>query len=600
MAYDLIIRNGLVVDGTLLARRRVDLAIADGRIQKIGNLEGASAKQEIDAQGLIVAPGVIDVHTHYDAQIHWDPYCTAAGWHGTTSVVMGNCGFGYAPCRPEDRDRYMQMMVHTEQVPYEAQKSALPWTWETFPEWMDHLRSIPKGLNLACFLPMNALLLYVVGEEVKRRPATAAERQRMREILHEAMDAGAAGFAFSLLGNGNGHVDFDHSPVPTDLMDPEEAYNLARVLRERGEGVIQSNVELRQEYRLEISETLARLSGRPVIHNQIALLNLPENPSPEELALASRWERTLNWAERLEAEGLNIFLQGLTFRQWSELKINETTIFNAIPVFEEFVKCPTPADRLALIRDPEWRRRARESYKPQYFMSVGGGFQTYTLGSTDQDPVFAQYEGMQLGEIAELRKESVVDTLFNILESTGLEASFKTGGSNSHDAERTGRLMRHPRVLAGISDGGAHVKHFSGAFYSTDMLMWLVRDGKTLTIEEMHNILSLRPAQVMGFRDRGALVEGYAADIMIYDLDQLAYNPSYAVVNDLPNGDWRRVMPARGIRFVIVNGQIVAMDSDTTDAIPGQVLSPSPNTDFRKTQPGAASARDPAMALSAP
>lgn len=573
MHYDRIIRNGTVIDGTLAPRRKADIGILDGRIAALGDLHDASAADEIDATGKMVAPGVIDLHTHYDAPLHWDPYVTSSSWHGTTTVVMGNCGFGYAPCRPEHRERYMQMMVNTEQVPYESQRAAIHWEWESFPEWLDHLRRIPKGVNAAMYLPLNPLLIYVKGDQVKSRPTTNEERARMRQLLHEAMDAGASGFSLSLLGNGNGHVDFDGTPVPTDVMDPEDAYDLATVLRDRGEGIIQSLVQLRMESRPEISEKLARISGRPVIHNVIMALEASAQPTPAELELANRWRKTLEWVDRAEREGLDIYLQSVTLRGWAEFKIEEMTLFNAVPVFEEFSRCKTTQQRMALAQDPEWRRRAREGYRYEYFIPTGGGFQKYLLANTFGHSKYCKFEGLSLGAIAEQEGRHVVDVFFDILVATGMQVDFKLTEAQSRDGAKVEQILRHPRTIAGTSDGGAHVKMFVGGHYPTDLLNWMVKEDRRMTLEELHNLLSHRPARIFGLADRGSLVAGKAADILIYDYDEIGFSTSYVVAHDLPGGDWRRTVPARGVSYVLVNGEVIVKDGKTTGVYPGRLLS---------------------------
>lgn len=573
MQYDLIIQGGTVIDGTGGPRRVTDLGIANGRIASIGDLAGATAARRLNAAGKIVAPGVIDAHTHYDGPLHWDPYITSSSWHGTTTVVMGNCGFGYAPCRPEHRDRYMWMMVNTEQIPYESQRTAINWEWESFPEWLDHLRRLPKGVNTAMYLPMNPLLVYVKGDEVKSRPTTPAEHKHMRELLHEAMDAGASGFAFSLLGNGNGHVDYDGSPVPTDVMDPADAYDLAEVLRERGEGVIQSLVQLRQESRPEISENLARISGRPVLHNVIIAYEASANPSEAELKLSRQWLDTMSWADEMQRQDLQIYLQAVCFRSWIELKIEEMTLFNAVPVFEEFSRCRTNEQRMKLATDEAWRKRAKETYRYELFMPTGGGFEKYVLADAHGSKRYAKYQGKTVGEIARQEDRHLVDVFFDILIETKMQVDFTLPQSFSCDGAKVEKMLRHPRVIPGASDGGAHVKQFVGGHYSTDLINWMVKEDRRMTLEEMHNALSYRPAKLFGFDRRGALLESYAADIMIYDFDKLGFERSYVVAHDLPGGDWRRTVPAQGVDYVLVNGELIVENGKTTKALPGQVIS---------------------------
>ena len=278
------------------------IGIKDGKIDSIGEtpLEGAEV---IDASGKIVAPGVIDAHTHYDAIVHWDPHCTNSSIHGTTTAVVSNCGFGFSPCRPDDRERYMQMMETTEQVPLAAQRAALAWNWETFPEWMAVMREKDLGINLVSYLPLNALMIYVMGlDAAKSRRATAEEMATMKSLLNEAMDCGAIGFAFSILESCNSHVDADGTPMPTDSMSAEDAYELATVLAERGEGVIQCLCDLPAGVdNRHVAEELARVSGRPVLHNIIVAFDI----MPE-------WhEDRVQWLGDVREKGLDIYSQSL-------------------------------------------------------------------------------------------------------------------------------------------------------------------------------------------------------------------------------------------------------------------------------------------------
>jgi N-acyl-D-aspartate/D-glutamate deacylase len=570
--YDLLIRNGNVVDGTKAPQRRADIGIANGRIVKVGDLAGATAARVIDATGHIVAPGVIDPHTHYDAPLHWDPYVTSSSWHGTTTIVMGNCGFGYAPCRPDHRDRYMWMMVNTEQIPYNSQRTALPWNWETFPQWMEHLRSIPKGINVGMFLPLNPLLVYVKGDEVKSRPTSNAERLRMRQLLNEAMDAGALGFSLSLLGNGNGHVDYDGTPVPTDVMDPEDAYDLAQVLRERGEGVIQSLVQLRMESRPEISEKLARISGRPVIHNVIMAVEGSSDPTPEQLKVINRWRETLQWVDRMQAEGLDIYLQSIALRGWAEFKIEDSTLFNAVPIFEEFARCRTNEARMELAQNAAWRKQAREGYRYEYFIPTGGGFEKYILANAYGRPPYDGLRGQSVGQIARTLNKNVVDVFFDMLVETQMQVDFRLDESQSKDGAKIEQILRHPRVIPGASDGGAHVKQFVGGHYPNDLINWMVKEDKRISLEEMHHMLSARPAAFLGLKERGLLKEGYAADVMIYSLEDLGFDRTYVVAHDLPGGDWRRTVPARGVKYVLVNGVVIMQDNEASGEHPGRLI----------------------------
>ncbi|MGH7225457.1 MAG: amidohydrolase family protein, partial [Gemmataceae bacterium] len=264
--FDLHIKGGTVVDGTRVPRFRGDVWIKDGRVAQIGGRGQGFAKKTIDADGLIVAPGFVDLHTHYDAQIRWDPYCTISGWHGVTSLVLGNCGFGFAPCKPDFRDRSMLTMTRTEAIPYGAMKAGMNWDWESVPQYLDSLERSAKGVNCIQYMPTASLMTYVMGlEAAKTRPATEAERADMARLLREGMDAGLCGFSIQRLGPDSTQADFDGSPMVTDTMCDEDILNLARVLHERDEGFIQitqATGHIKDD--LNFLETLAAEAMRPI------------------------------------------------------------------------------------------------------------------------------------------------------------------------------------------------------------------------------------------------------------------------------------------------------------------------------------------------
>src|SRR5215510_14915782 len=238
--FDIQIKGGTVVDGTRAPRYRADVWIKDGKVAQIGGRALGFAKRTIDASGLIVAPGFVDLHTHYDAQIRWDPYCTISGWHGVTSVVLGNCGFGFAPVKPDFRERSMLTMTRTEAIPFNSMKEGMTWDWETIPQYLDSLDRSPKGVNCIQYMPTASLMTYVMGlEAAKSRSATEAERLTMKRLLSEGMDAGLCGFSIQRLGPNSAQADYDGSPMVTDTMCDEDILNLGEVLRERGDGFIQ-------------------------------------------------------------------------------------------------------------------------------------------------------------------------------------------------------------------------------------------------------------------------------------------------------------------------------------------------------------------------
>jgi N-acyl-D-amino-acid deacylase len=570
--FDVLIIDGTVIDGCGEARYVADIGISGGRIQKIGKLARGSGLRTIDAKGLIVAPGVVDLHTHYDAQIAWDPYCRSSGWHGTTTVVVGNCGFGFAPCRPDvaSHERYMRMMENTEQISYSVMRRVLPWTWETFPEWLNYMRSLPKGVNLAAYVPMNALLSYVVGaDEAKSRAATPTEREVMRKLLNEAMDAGASGFAFSHLGaDGNSHVDFDFTAMPADVMAYEEAYNLATVLRDRGEGVIQALIEIqgmdpkRTLDDRKFLEELARISGRPVIHNMTSA-----DPGGPEFHRG-----VMSWLDEAAKKGLKLYSQAFSFRTWIQMRVIEFNAWDSIPIFREFSAASLDGKK-ALAIDPNYRRRLKSVYKIEEMGAAAGAIEDNVLLLCPSAPRYEKYIDKSMREIAVAEKSTALDVFFDIVAATSLEAEFRTTATD-YNPDYVEEILRHPRIICGASDGGAHSKFFSGGAFSTDMIVWLVKDEHKFNLEEMHNILSKKPSELFGFSDRGAIQEGYAADLMIYDYEKIGYQfGQYATVSDLPGGDWARVVQPQGIHFTIVNGEITHEHGVVTGNKSGVVLS---------------------------
>jgi N-acyl-D-amino-acid deacylase len=563
-SYDCIIRGGTVVDGTGAPRRVADVGVRDGLVATIATHVRGSAGEEIDARGRIVAPGNIDPHTHYDAQVHWDPYCTTSGWHGGSTVVVGNCGFGFMPCRAADRERYMLMMENTEQVPLGAMRAALSWDWETFPEWMARMRQLPKGVNLGSYLPLNSLMIYVMGyEAAKTRRATADERRQMKDLLNEALDAGALGFGLSHLNDHNSHKDIDGSPMPTDSMDIDDAYALAEVLRERGQGVIQALVQLPGVNNSHVAEELARISGRPVIHNITAAFD----------AMPEYYQDILRWLDAMEARGLDIYSQALALRSWTEFNAHHQTSWANVDPFHEFAHVGGPREKAALAADPAYRARARAQYTPESMVAAGGPVEGWTLQRAMGAAPWAAFEGRSVGEIAAELGTAPIDCFFDIVAATACQADFRASDSISWDVAKVAEILRHPRVLPGTSDGGAHVKFYSGGHYPTDMIAWLVRDAGVMTLEAMHYKLSWLPARVLQLYRRGALLEGYAADLYVYDYDAIGYDRSgFETVHDLPDGDWRRVVRPQGIELSMVNGQVIARGGDTTGLTPGRML----------------------------
>jgi len=568
--YDIQIKGGTIVDGTRVPRFQGDLWIKDGKITQVGGRGIGFAKKVIDADGLVVAPGFVDLHTHYDAQIRWDPYCTISGWHGVTSVVLGNCGFGFFPVKPEGRERSMLMMTRTEAIPYESMKVGMNWDWETIPQYMDSLDRAPKGVNAIQYLPTSSLMVYVMGiEAAKSRPATEAERDEMRRLLAEGMDAGLSGFSIQRLGEDSTQADYDGSPMVTDLMCDEDILNLARVLRERDEGFIQitqATGKIKDD--LAFVERLAAAAGRPILYNAIAPAR--KDPKPH--------QRSLAWLKRCREKGLPIFGQTATLRTGFAFTLENWNLYDASPAWRA-VTTGTTEEKINKMKDPELRaaikREHHEANKKLEVIQkgVGGEIKYLIVQWADDKPELEKYVGKTIGQISAEEHKEEIDVMLDLSIAGGLKVEF-LGPNRGFNAEFYKEMMDSPYTIPGVSDGGAHTKFFTGGAYTTDFLGWLVRDEQRITLEEAHYRLSALPAHAAGFRNRGTLREGMAADVVVYDLKGLAVEPDWVgeIVNDFPGGEWRRVQHARGYKSIICNGEETWNEGKCTGAIPGQLI----------------------------
>jgi len=564
--FDLIIRGGMIVDGARKPAFRGDIAIENGRIAAIGpDLDGASAEQTIDAHGLIVAPGAIDLHAHFDAQVHWDPYCTPHSWHGMTTTLITSCGFGYAPVRPEMRERTMAMMESTEQVPLAAQRAALPWTWETYPEWLEHLKATPKAINMLNFIPLNQMLIYVLGiEGAKSRNATAEEMAQLKAMLNEAMGLGAAGFSFSRMLNTSNHTDFDGTPMPTDVRPPEDFYELAAELGRRKAGIIQITANVPGTDESEVVEKVARASGRPVIH----LVAGPYSSEPD------HHRRIMAWLDRMAEEGLHVYSAMVAPNGWMEFKIHEFNFWERISYFQQFVNADFDR-KLELCFDPEFLAGARDAYDPVILGGSGGKWDDYQIVRANT-PAYDEFDGKSVGELAKARGLSITDAMFDLLGQSKLETEFTSPASGTPDPALYAEVFNHPRIFPNCSDGGAHIQTVN-VIGTSEYLRWAVRDEKILSLEEMHYKASGLGAEILGLKDRGTLRVGNAADIMIYDLATLDYDRKYLILDDVPGGLYRRAAPPpRGMKWVIVNGEPVLENGKPIGPLPGRVIPPGP------------------------
>jgi N-acyl-D-amino-acid deacylase len=557
--FDVVIRAGMIVDGTRMPRYRGDIGIKDGRIAKIGQLAAHQGARNIDAAGLIVAPGFVDLHTHYDAQFFWDPRCSISSWHGVTSIAIGNCGFGFAPVRPEGRERAMLTMTRVEAIPYASMKAGLPWDWNTFPEFLDSIERRPKGVNILPYVPVSPLLVWVMGlEEAKSRPPTEEEERELCRLLDEAMDAGGCGWSAQCLDpNGPACVqrDFDGSPMVSDVMAADTRCALARVLGRRNEGFIQltlASADGRRDF--QQFEKLAEISGRPVIYNVVQ--------PRDDHAFVHRM--TIGWLESCRQRGLRVYGQAVTGDTGMAFTFVDWNLFDEKQAWCD-ATTGTSAERKAKLSDPARRADLRASVP----MVITEQFDQIFITQVERHEL-KEYEGLTLREAGARAGKHPVDAMLDIAVADDLRTEFYAPGPNQN-MEFMKEILANPWLIPGVSDGGAHTKFFTGGRYPTEFLAGLVREHEMLTLEEAHWRLSALPAYCAGFRERGVLREGAPADIVIYDYERLKLRPM-EIAHDFPGGEWRRVQHAEGYYRVLVNGEVTRHEDAATDKMSGKLL----------------------------
>ncbi|MGH7966796.1 MAG: N-acyl-D-amino-acid deacylase family protein, partial [Candidatus Binatia bacterium] len=488
--FETIIKDGMVIDGARTPRYQADIGITNGRIAKIGRLPSSDGAQVLDAGGLIVAPGVIDLHTHYDAQVFWDPWCSVSSWHGVTSVVIGNCGFGFAPVRPEARDRAMLTMTRVEAIPFESMKAGLPWDWVTFPQFLDSLERQPKGINMLPYVPVAPLLVWVMGlEAAKTRKPTDTEEAEICRLLDEAMEAGGCGW--SAQRNYPGTVaavqlDYDGTPMVTDVMADETCVALARVLGKRNEGFIQLTLfSGSREHDFAHCEELARVSGRPVIYN--AIVADPRVPNNHRIQI--------EWLEKCRKKGLRVYGQGVTGAGGITFSLGDGfNLFDeALPWREATLG--SREEVKAKLADPKRREGLRNAHPKIFVIDLGS---ITVVKAYRQD--LQRYENQTLHDIARGENKHIFDVLLDISVADDLRTEFFAESFNGKAYfDLLKEIYDYPYLIPGVSDGGAHTKFFVGAKYPTDMLID-TRDQQMLTLEEAHWRLSALPAWCAGFR----------------------------------------------------------------------------------------------------
>ncbi len=557
MSYDLLIRNGTVVDGTGAPRYQADVAISGGRVAEIGKVKDG-ARKIIDASDLIVAPGFVDPHTHYDAQICWDPQISCSSWHGVTSVVMGNCGVGIAPCKPQAREIAAWDLVNVESIPFEVLSKGVTWDWESFPSYLTAAQRRGCAINLGFIAPLTPFRHSVMGEESMDRAATAEETASIAALLREAVAAGALGFSTTI---GKQHIGFRGRPLACRLASRDELKAYCNVLRDLGKGAIEisltQNPPFMSESEYELLDFLLTESQRRV--TWLALFNSEAHPDAS--------VETLNRVEPLIKRGgiPQVTCRPLIF----QLNMKNPFLFAAMSCWNRVFNQP-PETQKRIYRDPEFRSAFRATLAKAGMVNILARSHMIEVQEVG-NPALKHFEGKTLADVARERGVDAVDALLDLAIEDDLQVNYVLPLLNA-DESRIPQLICDPRTMIGLSDGGAHVDMLCDAGYCTYLIGTWVREKGAMTLEYAVKRLTSEPADFFNLRGRGRIAVGNPADLALFDYNTIGSPKRGEIRNDLPGGGRRLVVPAHGVQHTVVNGEMVYEDGKYTGTKSGTVL----------------------------
>ena len=564
-AWDMVIRTGSVIDGSGAGAFSADIAIKDGLIAQVGAVSGKGA-EEIDAAGRLVTPGFVDIHTHYDGQATWGEHMTPSAWHGVTTVVMGNCGVGFAPCRPEDHDRLIRLMEGVEDIPFPVLAEGLPWNWESFPDYLDALGRRAFDVDIGAQLPHAALRVYVMGERgANREPATPADIAAMAAIAQKAMEAGALGFSTSRTLN---HRTSDGQPTPTLTAAEDELTGIARGLGAAGKGVLQvvsDFADPRAEFGL--LRRMVEASGRPL---SFSLVQSPRGPNA--------WRTLLDALSEATAAGLPMKAQ-VCGRPVGVLLGFELTLnpFSHTQAYRDIADLPF-ADRLTRLQDPTFQAALLDQATPAGGHAIAAGLTRNwsTMFLMGDEPDYEQTPDQTIAALAEARGMTPDQLALEHMLSRGgkgmLYLPFLNYADGSLDPSYA--MLTHRDTVPGLSDGGAHVGMICDGSFPTSNLTHWTRDrtrGAKIPLEAMIRMQTRDTAEAVGLHDRGLIAPGYRADLNVIDYDALTLGAP-GVAYDLPAGGRRLVQRAQGYVATLVAGTVTYRDGEPTGALPGRLL----------------------------
>ena len=561
MGYDLVIKNGLVVDGSGGARYRADVGVTGGRISKIGRISGGQAGETIDAEGHVVTPGFVAAHTHIDAQIFWDQLGSCSCYHGVTTAVMGNCGFTLAPCREAEADLVFRNLERAEDISRSAMLEGINWQWETYPEYMDVIDALPKGINYAGYVGHSAIRTYVMGERAFEEDPTESDMEAMKREVRSAINAGAMGFSTS---RSPAHMTSDNRLVASRVAPDQEVEELVRTMGDVGAGIFQLAMKrgdrsyMEDDYRS--LATLSRETGRPITFGSLSRKELP-----------GHWRELYRIIEEENLKGARIFTQVHSREINTVLSFETSMPFDSWNVWSEFRRLPLEVQFKKLSEDMELRRKLVEVAESPYEGPE-------VVGAEPRPPEWDMFYVMDqvkrphrsISEISAECGKSPAETMLDVAVKNELKVFFRQPIANENQDDAL-ELMKHPYSNVTFSDSGAHVSQIMDSSLQTHLLSHWVREKEALSLEQAVRFITYDTATNWGFHDRGLIREGMTADINIFDPENIEPQMPL-VVNDLPSGAKRLKQYADGILATVIAGKIVLKDKEHTGELPGKLL----------------------------
>ena len=557
MAYDLLVKNGRIADGSGMPSFNGDVGVRNRKIVEIGKLSGP-AHQTIDAEGRVIAPGFVDNHCHYDAQVTWDPLCSYSCYHGATTVIIGNCSLALAPVRPGTQERLAEFLSFVEAIPMDVLRT-VDFAWETFGQYMDAIGK-HLGVNVGTLMGHTAVRYYVMGNECQGRPATADEIEDMRQVVREAMMDGALGISATQHRN---HFDPQGVLIPGSWATEEEILALGDVLGELGTGVIQGGGGMPVELNTRLWSRLSLATGRPVIYNNIG----------HDVRRPNQWKELMAIVDEACEAGARAYPMCTPNSETPRFTMKNCQLFVRLPTWGPILRA-TAEEKIRSYSDPEVREKLHSEAVDWSVdlpnINIARNWYDYIWV---HEPVLEKNQdlkGKTLSQIAREQGKGIIDAFLDIAVEEDLDTKFARGEQNV-DKDAVATILNYPRAIVGLSDGGAHVQFQGDYSYSTNLLGHWVRDEKIMSLERAVRRLTFESASAFGIYDRGLLRPGMAADMVVFDPEDIGSLPE-DIVHDFPAGGWRVRELAKGIKCTIVNGEVLIEDNKHTGAFPGRVI----------------------------